>query len=390
MARSIYDPEKDTVDEIRREYDAQYKNQYLDPYNIGTYEYPEGLRVKPDLQHYVAFFVNVRQKSNITRNRIKNRNKDYLVDKRTQREIDAIATQRSSTTGRITQGDAESAVQTAKEYAGRIVAGATLIGAGLTSGIKGVGKALIPATLAGGATAVVTNMIDNLGLQEFDSGRTVRLKDVITLNIEERPSVKYGVNYTNTDVAGLLGLGGIFIQGSAALTAKNLKSAEPELQARFLSELARIPALSQGGGLVNNLRELSSRTKTNPFRETLFESVDYRSFTFRYRFFPKNASESNKIKNIIKVFKTHMHPELTAQRLFYIYPSEFDIQYFYKDKENNYLHSFTRCALTDMTVDYGGEQFSTFQDGAPVEVLLSLTFTELENLTSEAIDEYGY
>jgi len=43
-----------------------------------------------------------------------------------------------------------------------------------------------------------------------------------------------------------------------------------------------------------------------------------------------------------------------------------------------------------MAVDYGGEQFSTFQDGAPVEVGLSLTFTELESLTSGAIDSYGY
>jgi hypothetical protein len=121
MAQSIYDPEKDPVDEIRKEYESEYKNQTLRPYNIGTFEYPEGLRVKPDLQHYVAFYVNVRQKSNITRNRITNTNKDYLVDERTQREIDAIATQRSRTTGRITQGDAESAVQTAKQYAGRIV-----------------------------------------------------------------------------------------------------------------------------------------------------------------------------------------------------------------------------------------------------------------------------
>jgi hypothetical protein len=135
---------------------------------------------------------------------------------------------------------------------------------------------------------------------------------------------------------------------------------------------------------------LASRTRTNPFRETLFESVDYRSFSFRYRFFPKNSSESQKIRDIIKVFKIHMHPELTAEKLFYIYPSEFDIQYFYKDKENDYLHNFTRCALTDMSVDYGGEQFSTFQDGAPVEVGLTLTFTELENLTSQSIDKYGY
>jgi len=389
MSQSIYDPEKDPVDQIRRKYEAEYKNQYQGPYNIGTYEFPEGLRVKPDLQHYVAFYVNVREKSEL-RKINGNKNSDYLVDEKTQKEIDAIAADRGRTAGRITQADSESAVQTAKEYAGRIVAGATLIGAGLTSGIKGAGKALVPATLAGVGTSVVTNMIDQKEYDAFKSGRTSRLKDVITLNIEERPSAKYGVNYTNSDVAGLLGLGGIFIQGSAALTAKNLTNAESEIQSRFLSELARIPQLGSGSGILNNLRELASRTRTNPFRETLFESVDYRSFSFRYRFFPKNSSESQKIRDIIKVFKIHMHPELTAEKLFYIYPSEFDIQYFYKDKENDYLHNFTRCALTDMSVDYGGEQFSTFQDGAPVEVGLTLTFTELENLTSQSIDKYGY
>lgn len=389
MAKSTYDPEKDSVDEIRKKYDAQYKNQSLGPYNIGTYEYPEGLRVKPDLQHYVAFYINVREKSSLLAKKQKD-NKSYLVDTKTQAELDAKAEARGTITGRISQQSAEAAVQTAKEYAGRIVAGATLIGAGLSSGIKGAAKAIIPATLAGAATSILTNMIEEQNFQAFQSGRTKRLKDVITLNIEERPSVKYGVNYTNTDVAGLLGLGGIFVQGSASLAQGGLKSAEPEIQARFLAELSRIPSLGSGGGIVNDLRELSSKTRTNPFRETLFESVDYRSFSFRYRFFPKNSSESQKIKNIINVFKVHMYPELTAQKLFYIYPSEFDIQYFYKDKENDYLHKFTRCALTDMSVDYGGEQFSTFQDGAPVEIGLSLTFVELESLTSQAIEQYGY
>lgn len=388
MAKGIYDPEKDSVDSIRKKYEAEYKNQYLNPYNIGTYEYPEGLRVKPDLQHYVAFYINVREKSEISNSRRNRDYEDYFVDEQTQKEIDAIAAQRR--TGRITQTDVEAGVQVAKNYAGRIVAGTTLLGAGLTSGIRGAGKALIPAAAAGLATSVLTNMIDEANFQAFKSGRTVRLKDVITLNIEERPSVRYGVNYSTSDVAGLLGLGGIFIQGSAAVTSKNLENATPEIQARFLSELARIPSLGQGGGIINDLRELSSRTKTNPFKETLFESVNFRSFTFRYRFFPKSITESRKIRDIITVFKTHMHPELTAQKLFYVYPSEFDIQYFYKDEENNYLHKFTRCALTDMAVDYGGEQFATFQNGAPVEIGLSLTFTELESLTSEAIEAYGY
>ena len=50
--------------------------------------------------------------------------------------------------------------------------------------------------------------------------------------------------------------------------------------------------------------------------------------------------------------------------------------------------------LTDVTVDYGGEQFSKFrqfddQGAAPVNVSLTLSFTETEIMTKEMIAE-GY
>ena len=50
---------------------VQYKNQdQKNGYRIGTYEYPEDLRNRPDLQHYVAFYINVRDKT--TRGKNKN------------------------------------------------------------------------------------------------------------------------------------------------------------------------------------------------------------------------------------------------------------------------------------------------------------------------------
>ena len=42
-----------------------------------------------------------------------------------------------------------------------------------------------------------------------------------------------------------------------------------------------------------------------------------------------------------------------------------------------------------MSVEYGGDIFSTFSDGKPVEVNLTLKFKELELLTKERILE-GY
>jgi hypothetical protein len=220
--------------------------------------------------------------------------------------------------------------------------------------------------------------------QALSAGTTHRLKDVIALHLEERPSVRYSSRYNNGGDMGFLT--GMLVQGSAAASAGNLKNLEPEMQARALSELAKLPGLN----MLNNLRELATKTKTNPFREVLFEGVDYRAFSFKYRFYPKSKSESKKVHDIITMFKMHMHPELTAGKLFFIYPSEFDIQYYYRDKENNYLNKFARCALVDMQVDYGGDQFTSFEDGAPTEIGLSLTFQELEQMTSEGIEKYGY
>ena len=85
-----------------------------------------------------------------------------------------------------------------------------------------------------------------------------------------------------------------------------------------------------------------------------------------------------------------MHPELSNGGLFYIHPSEFNIQYYYKGKENTYFNKISTCALVDMHVEYGGqEQFASFADGAPVEITMSLQFQELETLTKERIQK-GY
>jgi len=380
MAQSKFTPPQDYVAERSQKYDAPYLNQDQQRgYNIGTLEYPEGLRTKPDLNHYVAFYINVRDKA--TGGKSKPQNKDYYVSEREQKRIDAINVNKLSTTA------AEQGGKTIKENAGKITTGIGIlsqIATGKLPSVAGVAKAGV----AGLAARVLVDIYDAIKVEEFSAGTTSRLKEVITLHVEERPSVKYGVNYSDKEMGFLTGM---LTEGSAAAASGQLSGLAPEIQQRFISELIKIPAIRNGGGnTLSDILTLSTRTRTNPFREVLFESVDYRTFSFRYRFFPKSQMETTKIKNIIQQFKIHMHPEVSSGKLFYIYPSEFDIQYFYKDKTNDYLHKFARCALTDMQVDYGGEQFSTFEDGSPVEIGLTLTFKELEQMTSEGIKSYGY
>jgi hypothetical protein len=376
---SQFNPPSDIVSEKRKKYESQYKSyaNYKSNYNIGTLEYPEGLRTKPDLQHYVAFFINVRDKGRFGKNQPQNKN--YYVSEEEQKRVDLL----NSDTSRIRIQDVQAGTKTLVENTGKLAAAGYLIGrvgAGINKikDLPGVAVGTLGAAVGG---KLVKNIFQSLDLPQFADGGVSRLKEVITLHLEDRPSVSYKTNYNNGADMGFLT--GLLIQGSAAASAGSLKQMEPEIQARVLSQLAKLPVL-------NNLRELSTRLKTNPFREVLFESVGYRAFAFKYRFFPKNKSESQKIYSIIDTFKIHMHPELSGGKLFYLYPSEFDIQYYYKDQENNYLNRFARCALTDLTVDYGGEQFATFEDGSPVEIGLSLTFQELEQMTSEGIEKHGY
>jgi hypothetical protein len=381
MAQSQFNSPRDVVAEELKNNTAQYRNQDQQRgYNIGTLEYPEGLRVNPDLQNYVAFYINVRDKATGGKS---NSNKDYYVDDEEQKRLDAI----NRKTNRISVEAAKAGVKTIGENIA-VITGVATAAVTLSTGSSWKGAAL--KSLGAAATArLLVNMYNSTPAIQFASGSTSRLKEVITLHVEERPSVKYGANYGDYDMGALTG--GL-VEASMAQANGTLKQMIPELQQRIIAGLIKIPSLNPGGtgGTFENLLQLSTRTKTNPFREVLFESVDYRTFNFRYKFYPKSDGETQKIKSIIEKFKIHMHPELSSGKLFYIYPSEFDIQYFFKDKENKYLHKFSRCALTDMQVDYGGDQFHTFQDGAPVEIGLTLTFRELEQMTSEGIKNNGY
>lgn len=346
---------------------SRYKNQELRLYNVGTYEFPDGLQNRDDLQHYVAFFINVRENSEIAQG-VSN-NKLYTLPDRENR---------------LSSEQGAAAVSTLLNNAGKI--GALI---GFLSNIK---KGVISAT-GGAVTGAVGGVVAREAINALDPtfltavNRSFRLSEVVTLHLQERPSVRYGVNYTEKDMGALTGF---LAQGSATKTFDDLSKVGKEALARGVASLIKLPSLVPGGGTLADLRSLTTRTTTNPFREVLFESVDYRTFNFRYAFFPKSESESNKISDIIQLFKTHMHPEISDNRFFYMHPSEFEIKYYYKDKGNPYLHAFATCALTGLEVEYGGDQFSTFSNGAPAEIGLSLTFREIEQITSQGVVKYGY
>ena len=157
--------------------------------------------------------------------------------------------------------------------------------------------------------------------------------------------------------------------------------------------------LGEAAGLGNVTGALSKVTglAENPFVEVVFERVNPRKFTYTFDLQARTQREVQDINKIITFFKFHMHPEMendvSGGRYFKV-PSEFEIHYAYNGQVNNYLNKISRCVLTGTSVDYGEGGFTTFRQfdptgAAPVNIKMTLSFTEAEILTKDMIME-GY
>lgn len=148
-----------------------------------------------------------------------------------------------------------------------------------------------------------------------------------------------------------------------------------------------------GGGDAFKLASKHLGVAINPRQEMYYEGPQFRQFSYSFRFWPRNKDEANRVQNIIKLFKYHMHPitdKAYYGRMFRI-PSEFEIHYLCKDGVNDKLNKISRCALSDCEVTYNPDGNAKFFDegNSPVSYQMDLTFKELEFMTKDKI-RHGY
>lgn len=346
-----------------KENPATNKNKF----NINLLQYPSDLGSN-ELRHHIQFQINVRGKSQFNKN-----NRLYEV-------------RRDSNSANLTPDELAETTETAMQGAAAVIA------YGLTknifnlidgSGSKSTLSSKLTALGAAAGTLPVTkDVISAHKLLKPDT--TYRISDAINLYVDGPPTVSYGMNYANKELGTLAGL----MSKNITNTIKT-EGATSEAAAAFGAALAKLPGMF-GATDVQAVLSASSKTALNPFKEVLFESVDFRTFAFSFRFMPKSKAESETVKKIINLFKFHMHPELSDGKLFFIYPSEFIISYHYNGSENSYIHSLAPCVLEKCDISYGGEQYSTFIDGNPTEVTMRLVFRETEILTKNMMSKDNF
>jgi hypothetical protein len=183
--------------------------------------------------------------------------------------------------------------------------------------------------------------------------------------------------------------------GALAALGTNLGAESSKLRSAIVTALAG-GAVGALGGNVSGSQLVSRATGQvfNPNLELLFDGPGLRKFTFTFDMFPRSRAEAKQVVNIIRYLKTSMSAKKNSQGneniqgIFISAPDIFQLRYMKGGEPHPVLNKFKPAALVDMQVNYtGSNTYSTFYDGTPTHMQMSLTFTELVPIYAEDYQE---
>lgn len=351
-------------------------------YDFSTSRYPLDVGSQ-DVPHYVVFNINLPTNSKYTANaggQVAN------VQSASQTNYDLKNSQ-----GGIYQANTAAAAGggAARSVAGQIASGTipNIVSAGLT----------------GAASATVAALSHNIELRP----KLQRVKKAIAIYMPDTVVSEYSHDWNTTSLTEALGKAGsdaALGQGVANIF-ENLKSDAES----FIKNESFTPTLfnnAQGGEAIGAAAQAlgagpgftalalrGTGQAINPQVEMIFNGTRNRTYNFVFDFQPRSATESAAILDIIKTLRMYAAPEISSEGngRYFIPPAQFDISFYFKNKENDAIAKISTCALTQIVVNYSGSsQYTTFSDGMPVHINMTLSFIETDIITRELIENFGY
>lgn len=218
---------------------------------------------------------------------------------------------------------------------------------------------------------------------------TKRIDTSIALHLPNNLTFSYNTTWNNEELG-------------AAAKGKDLINNYDEITMNQLFTALGTGLTNTGTSVLQQLSPINARdfvdfsrgSIKNPYKEILFSGAENRTFSWQFKFTPRNAEETKNVKDICKQFKLHQAPEITQKRgrAYFLYPSEFDISFIKKDgTTNQWINKISTCALTSCEIQFGDEGgYQVHNDDSPVEIMLTLNFMEMEILTKNRIEQEDF
>ena len=214
--------------------------------------------------------------------------------------------------------------------------------------------------------------------------------------IQENTTVAFGDgNMTPLQAAGAKIMDAAFGQGGGIKGAG--AATEEVFEKAITNEDTRkaLQAYFTGQGIGLSVDQVLARTRgqvVNNNLELLFQGPVLRPFNFNFKLSPRDDTEAQSIRSIIRFFKQGMAPSRSQGNLFLKAPHMFEIEYITRGEKGTKhpsLNSFKTCACIGFAVNYTPDgTYNTFDDpGASMTAYdLRMQFKELDPVYNE---DYG-
>jgi hypothetical protein len=275
---------------------------------------------------------------------------------------------------------------------------------GNNNGTGANGRAIIKESIKVAAdTGIVDKLKSGIALRK---GLATKLKRNIFLNMPEVISFNEAATWegTNMGVVGAM-MDGKWEGAAASMVSGGFGQLATAAGAGIGSMAGKILKKGGMGGLIGGLAgfagsgsvgdkfESITNTKSNPYKEQTFQGIDFRNFSFSFKFQARNGSELIVIRDIIQSFRAFSKPSFGGDESatgMFKYPHEFQIEFLTLSSNgdlitNEWIPELKYCICKNVKTDFGEGTWKSFQGGHPVEISLSLEFTETELITEEDV-----
>jgi hypothetical protein len=121
---------------------------------------------------------------------------------------------------------------------------------------------------------------------------------------------------------------------------------------------------------------------SNAYTYAIFNNMNHRNFNYSFRLIARSADDSKMIKDICDNFMYYLLPTKSSDDFHnYSVPCMWEISYNRYGAKNQFLDQPNNCFLKGVNIKYNSSgQGMTYNDGAPIDVTIDLSFMEIEPL----------